>query len=48
MKLLGKLKKDLWDEDNKVEPLALNVKKVEPTLLQAQQNEAKVAQSLDM
>mmetsp|Transcript_27479 Transcript_27479/g.69945 ORF Transcript_27479/g.69945 Transcript_27479/m.69945 type:complete len:261 (-) Transcript_27479:377-1159(-) len=47
MKLLGKLRKDLWDEDNKVEPLALNVKR-EPTILQQQENIAKMAASLDM
>ncbi len=47
MKLLGKLKKDLWDDDNKVEPLPLNVKK-ERGLQQQQENIAKMAASLDM
>lgn len=47
MKLLGKLRKDLWDEDNKVEPLPLNVKK-ERGLQQQQENIAKMAASLDM
>jgi len=47
MKLLGKLKKDLWDEDNKVEPLPLNMKK-ERGMLQQQQNIANMALSLEM
>jgi len=47
MKLLGKLKKDLWDEDNKVEPLPLNMKK-ERGLQQQAENIAKEALNLEM
>lgn len=47
MKLLGKMRKDLWDDDNVIKPLPLNVKK-ERGLREAQLNEIAVAQSLDM
>ena len=47
MLLLGKLQKDLWDEDNRIEPLPLNAKK-ERGMLQQQQNIAKMAAQLGL
>ena len=46
MKLLGKMRKDLWDDDNIIKPLPLNVKK-ERGLRDQQLSEMEVAQSLD-
>jgi len=47
MKLEGKLTKDLWDDDNVIKPLPLNVKKEGSDQAQAQAEIAKVSSSLD-
>jgi len=47
MVLTGKFHKDLWDEDNVIKPLQLNAQNRERGELQAHQNEAAVAASLE-
>ncbi|KAL1496561.1 hypothetical protein AB1Y20_014167 [Prymnesium parvum] len=45
MKLLGKSKKDLWDDDNVIEPLTLNANnKYEPSAISAEIAEARTLQ----
>jgi len=47
MKLLGKLNKDLWDEENVIEPLPLNVKKSnEASVLK--QKTAEIAEAMSL
>jgi len=48
LELKGKMSKDLWDDENVIEPLPLNVKKNEPSQLKAKAAEIAMALSLDL